>query len=103
MYNYDEYDKELKFRLQVAHANVLDMIQKCKVKRTEHLNRDIASIDLKIGDKVYLKLENRSKLDKTHSGPYTVTGITVSNATISNNTQLIVHKSRLIKIWSIRE
>lgn len=99
LYNHEAYDKEMKFRLQVAHANVLDAIQKIKNKRTIKANSDIQETEIKTDDIVYLKLENRSKLDKVNEGPYRVTKTSFSNATIvdTNNKCLEVHKSRLIK------
>lgn len=50
----------MKYRLQVAHANVLDAIAKIKIKRIMKANEGEITPKLEIGDKVYLKLENSS-------------------------------------------
>lgn len=99
LYNHEAYDKEMKFRLQVAHANVLDAIQKSKIKHTIKANENIQENEIKVNDVVYLKLENRNKLDKVNEGPYRVIQVEVSNVTINdcNNKCLTVHKSRLVK------
>ena len=100
-YNHESYNSEMKYRLQVAHTQVLDTIQKTKERRTLELNKKIKtdSENINIGDIVYLALENRTKLDQVNDGPYKVVNTNVSNATIVNdkNKRLEVHKSRLIK------
>lgn len=99
LYNYEAYDKEMKFKLQVAHKNVLKAIQKTKEKRTEILNKNKKQEEINIDDIVYLKLENRNKLDQVNEGPYRVVKTTFSNATLINSKNKIseVHKSRLVK------
>lgn len=102
LYNYESFEKEMKYRLQIAHTQVLDAIQKTKTKRTIKLNENVRNTDIIIGDIVYLAHENRTKLDQVNSGPYTVINTTESNATIRNsqNKYTEVHKSRLIKFKS---
>lgn len=99
LYNLDAYQKELKFRLQTTHANVMETILKEKVKRTSNINSTIIPTQLKIGDTVYLKRENRHKLDPVHNGPFSITKLNIPNVTIINadNKQQEVHMSRLIK------
>lgn len=100
LYNHDSYIKELKYRMQIAHKKVYDMIIKSKNKRTICTNDNITPTQIKVGDGVFLKNENRSKLDPTFSGPYTIENFNESNACIinSSNNRLEVHKSRLLKI-----
>lgn len=99
LYNIGSYERELKFRLQTIHAIVHKSIEQTKMKRTNDYNSNIIETNLKIGDKVYLKLENRSKLDPLYSGPYIITALTTCNATIANGNRnsIEVHKSRLVK------
>lgn len=97
IYNYDSYNKEMKYRLQVTHAQVLEAIRKTKQERTKNFNRNVQPS--KVGDIVYLALENRTKLDNVNEGPYKVINTTLSNATIidNQNKRMEVHKTRLIK------
>lgn len=100
LYNYESYEKELKFKLQVAHSKVRDAILKEKTKRTIQLNSEIIPTPLNIGDIVYLKLENRQKLDPVNSGPFSIIELSESNAIILNNNtkqKFQVHKTRLTK------
>lgn len=99
IYNHESYEKEMKYRLQIAHAQVLNAIQKTKTKRTHKLNENIRNTDINVGDTVYLAQENRTKLDQVNTGPYKVVNTTASNATIMNNQNkcIEVHKSRIIK------
>lgn len=99
LYNFDSYQKELKYRLQVTHNNVMQTLNKEKIKRTNAANNNINITDIKIGDTVYLKKENRQKLDPVYNGPFLITKINTPNVTIINadNREQEVHISRLIK------
>lgn len=98
-YNLESYQKELKFRLQTTNANVMQTIIKEKEKRTNIINNTIIPTNLQIGDTVYLKKENRHKLDPVYNGPFTITKLNTPNVTImdSSNKKQEVHISRLIK------
>ena len=78
LYNLDSYQKELKFRLQTTHANVIQTILREKENRTKITNYTIIPTDLQIGDVVYLKKENRHKLD----GPFLISKLKTPNVTI---------------------
>lgn len=86
--------------MQIAHKKVYDIINKNKDKRTTSINEKILPTRIKIGDTVFLKNENRNKLDSTFLGPYTIENFNETNACIINSTngRLVVHKSRLLKI-----
>lgn len=99
LYNHELYEKELRFRMQIAHNRVLQEIQKAKISRTRNLNENTINTPLQVNDTVYLRLENRQKLDPVHSGPYKILDLTESNATIKIGNKITqVHKSRLVKI-----
>ena len=99
LYNYDSYNNELRYRLQVTHSKVLQEIIKSKANRTTRMNRNIINSPINIGDLVFLKSENNHKLDQVHSGPFKIISFTDSNATIQKGNKIIeVHKTRLIKI-----
>ena len=89
----------MKYRLQIAHTQVLDTINKIKETRTTKLNQNIKPTDINIEDIVYLAMKNRTKLDKVNEGPYKVINTDTSNATIINNQNkcIKVHKTRLLK------
>lgn len=99
LYNFDSYQKELKFRLRVTHHNVMQTMNKEKIKRTNIANNKITQTDLKLGDAVYLHKENRHKLDAVYSGPFVIKTLNLPNAIIidKDNKQQQVHISRLIK------
>lgn len=98
LYNFDSYEKELKYRMQVAHTRVLEEIQKTKSNRTKFLNENLHTTPLQVNDTVYLKLENRQKLDSLNAGPFKILDLTESNAVIKIGNKIsTVHRSRLIK------
>lgn len=90
----------MKFKLQksneVARKNLIEQ----KERRQVRANVNVNPLNIKIGDAVYLKNENRKKLDPVYLGPYIVVSIDNTNCTIKNkNTNKLstVHKNRLIK------
>lgn len=75
-------------------------IENVKQIRTNNANKLINQTSLSVGDKVYLKLEARRKLDSVQEGPYIVIELDNANAIIKHEIStniLKVHKSRLIK------
>ena len=100
IYNHDSYVNEIRYKLQFIHNEILRKIENVKLSRTEEANKDVTPTKLSIGDKVYLKLENRRKLDIVQDGPYIIIDLDESNATIKHQTTaniLKVHRTRLIK------
>ena len=100
VYNYDAYYNEMKYKLkksnEIARKNLIEQ----KLKRQDSANVNVKPLDVKQGDAVYLKNENRKKLDPVYIGPYTVVSFDTSNCTIMNkatNKLSTVHKNRLIK------
>lgn len=100
VYNHDLYYKEVKFKLQTAAQKAKTLLEKAKQKLTTNHKRHARPITIKLGDQVWLKKENRRKLDPVYSGPYKITGINHPNATIENQTTKetqTVHKNRLVR------
>lgn len=101
VYNYESFVNELKFKLQVINEKTRKLLEKSKTSRID-LQKEISRpIDVSIGSKVWLKLENRRKLDRVYSGPFEVINENHPNVTIRNlinNEIQLVHKNRLIKI-----
>lgn len=99
VYNYDLYHKELKFRLQVALQNARNKLERAKDRTLENQTK-IYPLEVKIGDRVKLKVENRTKLDKVYSGPYIIGEINHPNCLIvdpSTQRKQLVHKNRLAR------
>ena len=97
VYNYDAYQKELKFKLQLAAHKARILLEKSKINRICNQTQKANPTDVQIGDQIWLKKENRRKLD---SGPFTIIqmqhpNVTIQN-TISKETQT-VHKNRIVK------
>ena len=97
IYNHDAYYKELKYRLQLAAIKARELLEKNKaIRKTKQKIKK--PIDITINSEVWLKKENRRKLDPVYSGPFKVIDIKHPNVKIkdkiTNETQL-VHKNRL--------
>lgn len=100
MYNIEQYYYEMKFKLQKSNELARENLIKEKIKRQNLQNQNINPIKIGLGDQVYLKNENRKKLDPCYVGPFTVIRIMDPNCIIRNNItykEVIVHKNRLIK------
>lgn len=95
VYNLDNYANELKIRLKTAISRARDLIDKSKKKRVEkHINTN--PIDIKTGDLVLLRNEDRKKLQKPYKGPYPVIERKGVNSLIDiNGTNKLVHNDRL--------
>ena len=66
-------------------------------------DRKAKPLNLKVGDRVLLRNENRHKLDKMYLGPYVVVSIKDPNVELNytnsscKNKLITVHKNRLSK------
>ena len=86
--------------MQITNSKVLQQIVKSKTHRTTRINEHVTNTPINIGDVVFPKSENNYKLDQVHLGPYRITKLTDSNATIQGDEKTMeVHKSRLLKLW----
>lgn len=98
VYNVDNYARELKYRLQVAHRDTKDIIEKQKLRSKATYDRDAYPLQIKIGDQVKLVNEPYNKHKPIYSGPFTVTNIEDENVEIIiKNRTYKVHKNRLRK------
>lgn len=109
LYNYDAYDKELKYRLQVAQQRAKEYITKRKEKQKTIYDRKIQSKEISIGDLVLVKDDTGHKLDSRYKGPFRVESIDKNNnySLVSNDTDndklrkqkisknIVIHKNRL--------
>lgn len=100
IYNYDSYYTELKFKIQSTIAKARKLLEKSKVDRVHKQITEINPIHISKGETVWLKNENRRKLDKVYLGPFEVIAIDDPNVIIRNkihNETQKVHKNRVIK------
>lgn len=98
LYNYDDYAKELQYRLHTAHKRTREYIEMNKRKRINSQNKS-NPIELKLGNQVAVTNENRKKLEQVYNGPFTVIEISDPNVKIKNSqTTQTIHKNRIIKL-----
>lgn len=97
IYNFESYEKELKFRLQEAHKRASKLIQHAKENSKKIYDKTSNSQLIRVHDMVYLKNEASHKLDSVFKGPYQVIELDDRGnckIQIGSKTQ-IVHKNRL--------
>lgn len=72
----------MKYKLQKSHEITKQKLLKQKLTRKEILDKLANPICIQPGDRVYLQVENRRKLDSFYNGPYIVEKIEDLNCTI---------------------
>ena len=100
VYNFDDYVTELKARLRLAHAIARGNLLKKKEATKQQYDKRINSVDLKLGDLVWVKNEaRRNKQDPIWLGPYKIIRKdSPTNVTIQMNRRAVkIHINRLIK------
>lgn len=94
------FRNELQYKLKIAHEITKAKLIEQKIKRQKEHDETVNPIYIKLKDLVFLKNENRRKLDSFYIGPYEVISICEPNCEIKNTTTgktIVVHKNRLIK------
>lgn len=100
IYNFDDYKKELLFKLLKSHEIAKQKLLEQKQKRKENFDTNLNPISLSINDTVYIKNEARKKLNAFYLEPYTVIEISEPNCKVIHTTTgktLTVHMNRIIK------
>lgn len=101
LYNHDDYAKELKYKLQTAHARAHELLHKSKIARKIDLDSKINhQIQFQINDKVMLPTREHSKLEPVRDGPWQILQFDGPNAYIrnlSNGKEKWVHKNLLTR------
>lgn len=98
LYNIDSYNKEVKFRLEVAHRRAADFLEKAKLLRKKHSEVKSFPININENDLVLVSNEAGHKLDQIYNGPFTVVRMDDRNNVLvsdDNGTTSWVHKNRL--------
>ncbi|KAL4136459.1 hypothetical protein QTP88_008007 [Uroleucon formosanum] len=101
-YNYDDYNFELRKKLQESHKLARDKIIKTKEKAKTNYDKNERSININVGDKVLTKDHTqKGKLSPKWKGPFEVINIH-DNQNVSiqrGNKEVKIHKNEL-KIFS---
>jgi hypothetical protein len=79
-YNIENFSQEAKLLLQKNILEARRMLKQLKINSKDQYDKTIVPINIKIGDKVLLVVENRKKFDPLYSGPYVVKEIDGTNA-----------------------
>lgn len=97
LYNFEDYAKEMKYRLQSAWNDARNNLLISKEKRKEKFDVKCNNICYNVGDKVLLLNENRSnKLESIYLGPYKVIEDSNPNLLLDiDNKRVLVHKNRV--------
>jgi hypothetical protein len=96
LYNVDDYVCELKYRLQCAHKDAHENLEKSKIKRKNIYDLSVRIKTYQPGDLVLLKNEQRKKLDPIFNGPFKVLEEKGPNVELEiNNKKQVVHKDRV--------
>lgn len=97
LYNFGNYSKELKYRIQNACHDARNNLLVSKQKRKETLDEKRNEIFYKSGDKVLIFNESRNaKMDPLYTGPYEVVRDENPNVILKiNNKDIKVHKNRI--------
>lgn len=103
LYNIDNYAKEIKFRLEVAHNRARQLLDKHKLRQKLAYDKNTLDYKFNIGDLVLLKNEAGHKLDTAYKGPFKIKNLLVRDNVniidIKTSKEQIVHKNRL-KIYT---
>lgn len=96
LYNFDNYQLELKYRLQVACQDARRNLIDSKNKRKVVYDTKSRPANYNAGNKVLLRNDAGSKLEQLYNGPYEVVKENVSNITLKiDGKEVSVHKNRV--------
>lgn len=96
IYNVDNYVKEAKYRLQMAHKQASEILLKLKLRNKKIYDKNCKPLDLSKNDLVLLQKKPYDKLKPIYDGPYRVKNIDGPNVVIEkDNKQKTVHKERI--------
>lgn len=102
-YNLDNFSKELKYKLQIAHSVAKELLEITKRNNKAQYDRNVNPIILKINDNVLVRNNSGKKLDNVMLGPFIVNKVLETNVELLdkvNNKKILVHKNRIRKYHS---
>lgn len=95
LYNDNDYVKQLKYRLQVAHNDAKCNLINNKMKRKIVYDKYTKPVSYKCGDKLLVKSEKDNKFEPVYLGPFVVIEDLNCNVRIERNGKAeIIHKNR---------
>lgn len=102
VYSFDNYQLELKFRLQQASADARENLLDSKMKRKNIYDQSKkncnSNVSFNVGDLVLVKNNSTNKMDELFKGPYEVLRDESPNVVIViRNKEVVVHKNRVKK------
>lgn len=94
LYNFDDYPRELKYRLQRAQQDARQNLLECKSRRKISYDQKLNCVTYKPGDLILVKNQIGNKLNCIYKGPYKVIEELSPNVKINkNNKEILVHKN----------
>lgn len=100
VYNWENYSKELKFRLELCHKEARQILDKIKLRNKEYRDKCAQNFNYKIGDKFLIKKEPYNKHGQINDGPFVVIDKTEQNLIYrgKNDKVTSIHINRTIKL-----
>lgn len=102
IYNIDDFARESKYRLQLAHIHARDLLNKAKLRNKQNVDKTANPINVDKNDKVVVTNDGRKqKHEQSYKGPYIVDEVKNSNVLVKDlktNKIKEIHKNRLRKI-----
>ena len=98
LYNVDSYEKEVKYRLQMARQRATKMITQSKFSNKLQYDKTANPLHVQIGDLVLVENNGGHKLEQLFKGPYSVENIDSNgncSLSLSDRRNIEVHKNRL--------
>lgn len=99
VYNFEDYVRELKHRLQYASQKAREMVERQKLERKTRYDENANETIFEIGDYVLLREEANHKHQELYSGPYQIVSMDAFNSVIRNldgrAKEVKVNKNRL--------
>lgn len=97
IYNIDNFAREAKYRLQVAHEEARKLLIKSKEANKRLYDKRSREVNLSIGDEVYIETLPYNKHKNVNQGPFTIISIDEPNVTIvdKNNNTKKVHSNQI--------
>lgn len=95
IYNTDNYVHELKLRLQTAHKEAGEIVNKIKLRNKKNYDRNVNKINFQVGDKIKVINEPYHKHKFIYNGPFNIIAVENENVIIDLNGK--IHKNRVLK------
>lgn len=97
LYNFEDYGKELKYRLQYAHRDAKQKLLDKKITLSNKSGETLKKMKFEEKQRIFVKKEKTKKLENLNEGPYEVIQDMGSNILIRKNGKIEqIHKNRAI-------